>query len=231
MLAIVLFSVGLSACGTSRQAMREPEQRWDATVLGRPAEVVVKETILASDPDLKNKDLSDPTYLTAEDGHGGGYVIMSSAFGDKLSQGPRYTWGYHVRGAKLERLFRYPFEATEIAGKGPVVKGYYWAYDCVSAACENPDEGYLKKIPVKLMPAGRQWRIVVDASKKDRALLARESSLIVSYSRLKYGENNPQALRMEHQLSRLFGQKQWNAVQRTRLPSQLSQTPVTNSID
>ncbi len=202
----ILYMLAILTVSTSVQARHKESPApapVDVMVLGRPAEIVVKDAVLANDKDLKGKQLYEPKFVTASDGRNGAYVAMTAAFGDVKACGPRYTWLYHAYGKQVHRMFRYPFNATQIAGgASPVVRGDYWAYECL--VCDNPENGYMEQIPVKIFRQAFGWKIVPEVALKDRPRIAREAHLIVESAMSKYGDKDPEARRMLQQISRLL---------------------------
>jgi hypothetical protein len=201
-LPLVALLTLLAACSSNRPVSRANEP-WQGTVAGRPAEIAVRDAIVATDKDLQDAQLYQTRFLTASDGKNGGYVAMVSAFGGEKSYGAPHTWLYRVEGNRLTKQFKFPFAATSLdGGAKPQIKGEYWAYECLM--CDYPEAGYMAKIPVKVFSKGKNWRIAADIPRRDRARWSREARLVVKQGLEKYGEDDPEGRRMLKQIDGMF---------------------------
>jgi hypothetical protein len=151
------------------------------------------------------KTLHRPVLLSTSGVKNDQYVVLSAALGSEGDHGLRYTWLYQVSENRLNRLFKLPFDATEMTGdQPPKVKGFFWVYDCY--VCDSPEAGYFLKIPVVATVHKGEAMLTVDAAADEPLRLRKESMAVLDKALVKYGKTRKEPLKLKRQVADLFGE-------------------------
>ena len=145
-----------------------------------------------------------PEFISKPDDRGGEFVLMTSAIGGDGDHSRRLSWLYHVTNGRAKRLFKLPFDATElIVDSSATAKGFFWVYDCY--LCDGPEAGYIFKIPVVTKTYHHQSLLVVDVAKEDRRRLKTESLSVLDKALAKYGKTRKEPNQLKREVITLFG--------------------------
>jgi hypothetical protein len=129
-------------------------------------------------------------------------IAVSAAIGTEGMHGIRYSWLYELDDKKTKRLFKLPFDISEVSQSSDTVRGNYWLYDCF--LCDGPEAGYVLNLPVVVeRRQGRYWlKLEVDDAR--RTTLKDEVSRFLQNAAQKHGKAHRDIQRMKRESDALF---------------------------